>query len=236
MNTVPWRLLVSLAAFLDTKTVSVCIDGARAMDKDIQELAERVQNLDLYVSVLEFSQVVKDERMTLLVCDKCSNETCQSEYPANVHLLAPKAPPGSANLRLDSNWIEYKVAQQDMTVALIEHYGVKGEKISSLLGTWSEIEGLLSVPKPFKWLRRANLGGAKLKDCVLHFAPINSMKMNSEGKEEAVGIMPDVMSELESLLNFTTEEVGNLAMPYLLYLSEIFCGTLSTALLTASGA
>ncbi len=218
MNTVPWRLLAALSAFLDTKTVSICMDDAGAMDKDFQELAEHVQNVDLYVSVLEFSQVVKDERRTLLLCDKCSNETCQSAYPPNVHLLTQKAPPGSANLRLDSNWIEYKVAQQDMTTALIEHYGVKGEKRSSRLGTWSEIEGLLTVPeKPFKWLRRANLGGAKLKDCVLHFAPINSMKINSEGKEKAVGIMPDIMSELESLLNFTTEEVWAILQCHICY-------------------
>ena len=73
------------------------------------------------------------------------------------------------------------------------------------------------MPKPFKWLRRANLGGAKLKDCVLHFAPINSMKMNSEGKEEAVGIMPDIMSELESLLNFTTKEVWSIFHCHICY-------------------
>ncbi len=109
-----------------------------------------------------------------------------------------KEPP--AGLKLYSNF--YTLSDEDGAGLLViqEWYRLKKSLYTTLLGRWSQAEGL-DVPTPLVWERRKNLHKITLKTVTMPWVFFSS----GGGDGTFQGLVPDIVRVMETASNFTTK-------------------------------
>ncbi len=140
------------------------------------------------------------EEVTFVVCqDSDSAVSLGLGFGQKIYYLLPGAVENfPKDLRLDSNWLTYRVTGELVDVR--ESYRIKrGPVMTRNLGIWTEQHGLRVAET--KWERRSNLGGVAVVATVLPWEPI--IGVGADGSVS--GVMPEVFAAMGQMLNFTVE-------------------------------
>ncbi len=209
----PAGLILALGSFFEIHVLLVCVDPSEtATDDTVSNLYNdnytptpwpvAFAPLSAIREMLKIEKESGEHTSTMVVCQDV-DEQVDSFRSDTVWLLpesALSALEAALPLRLDSNVVTYADNNNRTFVELKEHYAVKGNVLSSVLGTFGEEDGL-KVAVPSMWDRRTDWGGAELIGTAETWWPL--IGLDEDNLNNITGLYADVINLLGESLNFT---------------------------------
>ncbi len=206
-------LVKALSAFFAVDSILIC-PHKDLLDENVDLWTTMHDDIDIGLQVFLPENTVdpelfqQDSTMVYLTDEDCFSGIVDAVgLMSNVVWLAPDEinTPTLEYLRLDSYWITYSNVSAGETVDIVEHYGVSHERaFSNFLGSFSKVSGL-NITDVDIWRRRNDLEGVNLINTVEDY-PVVSGFVNDE-HHKLDGILPDIIQNLQSLMNFTVTNV-----------------------------